>query len=98
MTGWLHSIIWLSPQVMLGGVVSTMVSVWLHVALLEQESVALQTRVMETLTGQITLVTTCSATSVSMTLDPPPETNGGLNRLVSAVMLVGAPSITHSTS
>src|SRR5436190_301425 len=47
-----HSTIWLSAQVRLGGVVSTIVMVWLHDDLLLQLSVAIQVRVAVNSPGQ----------------------------------------------
>src|SRR6185436_7425964 len=54
--GWPHSMVWFAAQVMLGGVVSTTVIVWLQMLLLPQLSVVLQVRVMVVRTRMITLV------------------------------------------
>ncbi|MFM1767854.1 MAG: hypothetical protein RJA22_383 [Verrucomicrobiota bacterium] len=53
---WLHSTTWLAAHVMLGGVVSTTVMVWLHTLLFPQLSLALQVRVALIRPGQRGLV------------------------------------------
>src|SRR5262245_9068668 len=51
-----HSTVLLVAQVMAGAIVSTWVTIWVHVLLLEQASVACQTRVATKLFPQVTFV------------------------------------------
>jgi hypothetical protein len=59
-----HSAVLSGAQVMLGGVVSTTVMVWLHVAELPHLSIAVQTRVAENVLPQSPLVTVLTVTMI----------------------------------
>jgi hypothetical protein len=63
-----HCTVWFGPQVMTGGTVSTMVTVWLHEMELLQQSVACQVRV--TLDGHTAAVLVMVLRTIIVTFDP----------------------------